>query len=165
MIEVKGGSLTMPDGTRFDCAIGRGGYVRDKREGDGGTPVGTWPFRRVYYRPDRGPAPKTGLETIALTETDGWCDAPDDPAYNRHVTLPYAASHEEMWREDALYDIVVVLGHNDDPPVPGRGSAIFMHIARDGYLPTEGCVALKRPDLERVLAAVKDGDAVSFRGP
>ena len=165
MIEVEGGFLTMPDGRRFRCAIGRGGYALDKREGDGATPIGTWPFRMVYFRPDRGPPPETGLETRPLSESDGWCDAPDDPAYNRPVTLPYATSHEEMWRDDALYDIVVVLGHNDDPPVPGLGSAIFMHIAREGYLPTEGCVALTRADLEQVLAAVKKGDAIAFRGP
>lgn len=165
MIEVTGGYLTMPDGARMRCAIGRGGYALDKREGDGATPIGIWPFRLVYYRPDRGPAPKTGLEVRPLSKNDGWCDAPDDPAYNRPVTLPYPASHEEMWRDDHLYDIVIVLGHNDDPPVPGRGSAIFMHVARDGYEPTEGCVALKRQDLEHVLAAVGPGDAVAFRGP
>lgn len=165
MIEVKGDHLTMPDGRRFRCAVGRGGYALDKREGDGATPIGTWPFRLVYYRPDRVQPPETALETRPLTETDGWCDAPGDPAYNRHVTLPYAASHEEMWRADHLYDMVVVLGHNDDPPVPGRGSAIFMHLAREGYLPTEGCVALKREELEQVLAAVGPGDAITFAGP
>lgn len=165
MIEVKGQTLVMPDGKRFRCAIGRGGYALDKREGDGATPIGTWPFRRVYYRPDRVAPPKTGLKTAPIVETDGWCDAPDDPAYNRPVTLPYPASHEEMWREDHLYDIVVVLGHNDDPPVPGRGSAIFMHVAREGYLPTEGCIALKREDLEKVLTLVAEGDAIAFLGP
>lgn len=165
MIEVRGGILTMSDGRQFRCAIGRGGYALDKREGDGATPIGVWPFRRVYFRADRGPAPETELETHRLTETDGWCDAPDDPAYNRHVTLPYDASHEEMWRQDRLYDIVVVLGHNDDPPVPGMGSAIFIHLAREGYAPTEGCVALEREDLEQVLATVRKGDAIAFLGP
>lgn len=165
MIEVKGGFLEMPNGARYQCAIGRGGYALNKREGDGATPIGVWPFRRVYYRPDRGKPPKTGLQVLPLSPTDGWCDAPGDPAYNRPVTLPYPASHEEMWREDHLYDIVVVLGHNDDPPVPGRGSAIFMHLARDGYKPTEGCVALTRAHLETVLAHVGDGDLIAFRGP
>lgn len=165
VVKVKGDVLTMPDGTRFRCAIGRGGYAVDKREGDGTTPIGSWPFRMVYFRPDRGPPPETGLKTVPLTETDGWCDAPGDPAYNRPVTLPYSASHEVMWREDALYDIVVVLGHNDDPPIPGHGSAIFVHVARDGYLPTEGCVALKRDDLEQVLTGVTEGDEIAFIGP
>ena len=135
------------------CAIGRSGIDHRKREGDGLTPVGVWPMRRVLYRPDRLPAPDTGLATSALEPDDGWCDDPADPVrYNRPVKLPYDGSHERMWRDDHLYDIVVVLGHNDDPPVSGMGSAIFMHVARDDYGPTEGCIALSREDLLRVLS-------------
>ena len=126
--------------------------MADKREGDGGTPVGTFALRRLLYRPDRAAAPATRLPVQALTPADGWCDDPDDRAYNRPVTLPFAASHEKMWREDNIYDVVVVLGHNDDPPVAGRGSAIFLHVARPDYRPTEGCVALALDDLLRVLA-------------
>ncbi len=102
--------------------------------------------------------PKTGLPTAALRRNDGWCDAPDDPNYNRPVSLPYPASHERLWRDDAVYDIIVILGHNDDPPVPGRGSAIFMHLARPGYGDTEGCVALSLEDLKTVLAGCGPGD-------
>lgn len=137
---------------RWRCALGRGGIVIDKREGDGGTPVGTFPLRRLLYRPDRVAAPTTRLPVRALTPADGWCDDSDDPAYNRPVTLPFAASHEKMWRDDNIYDVVVVLGHNDDPPVAGRGSAIFLHVARPDYRPTEGCVALALDDLLTVLA-------------
>lgn len=137
---------------RWRCALGRGAIVADKREGDGGTPVGTFPLRRLLYRPDRVAAPATRLPVRALTPTDGWCDDPNDPAYNRPVTLPFAAGHEKMWRDDNIYDVVVVLGHNDDPPVAGRGSAIFLHIARPDYRPTEGCVALALDDLLTVLA-------------
>ena len=139
-------------GARWRCALGRGGIVAGKREGDGGTPVGRFPLRRLLYRPDRVAAPETRLPVRALTPTDGWCDDPGDPAYNRPVTLPFAASHETMWREDNIYDVVVVLGHNDDPPVAGRGSAIFLHVARPDYRPTEGCVALALDDLLAVLA-------------
>ncbi|MBU2091200.1 MAG: L,D-transpeptidase family protein [Alphaproteobacteria bacterium] len=137
----------------FPCALGRAGLIRatEKREGDGGTPLGIWPLRRLFYRPDRLPTPETGLVSVPLTPQHGWCDAPADPAYNRLVTLPYPASHEEMWRQDAVYDLVVELGYNDDPVQPGSGSAIFLHIARDGYLPTEGCVALAEADLLAVL--------------
>ncbi|MEM7223068.1 MAG: L,D-transpeptidase family protein [Pseudomonadota bacterium] len=131
----------------WPCAIGRGGVRADKREGDGATPAGSWPLRKVFYRPDRAARPATALPCRALTPTDGWCDDPADPAYNRLVALPFAAGHEVMWREDHLYDIVVTLGHNDDPPVPGLGSAIFLHLARDDYGPTEGCVALMVSDL------------------
>jgi L,D-peptidoglycan transpeptidase YkuD (ErfK/YbiS/YcfS/YnhG family) len=145
-----------------DCALGRGGGLAaaDKREGDGVTPFGLWPLRRVLYRPDRGGAPATALPVAPISADDGWCDAPGDPAYNRPVALPYPASCERMWRDDGLYDLVVVLGHNDDPPVPGAGSAIFLHLAKPGYAPTEGCVALARADLETVLAQARPGDAL-----
>jgi L,D-peptidoglycan transpeptidase YkuD (ErfK/YbiS/YcfS/YnhG family) len=147
------------------AAFGRGGLkpAADKREGDGASPIGVWPLRRVIYRPDKGPAPTTGLAVEAMHRQDGWCDAAGDPNYNRRVALPYPASAERMWRDDDVYDLVVVLGHNDDPPVPGMGSAIFLHIARDDYSPTEGCVALARPDLEALLAAAGPGDSLEIR--
>ena len=141
-------------GHSYRCAVGRGGIRRDKREGDGATPAGCWLLRRLLYRADRLSPPKTKLPTRALAKTDGWCDDPADPYYNRPVTRPYAASHEALWRDDGLYDLVVVLGHNDDPPRPGAGSAIFLHVARPDYGPTAGCVALRRDDLLAVLATV-----------
>lgn len=146
---------------QFRCALGPAGPRIDKREGDGATPVGRFPMRRVLYRPDRLPAPRTGLPVQALSETDGWCDDPDDPQYNRPVHLPYGGRHERLWRDDEVYDVVVVIGHNDDPPVRGRGSAVFLHVARPDYAPTEGCVALGRDDLLTVLAEAQPGDAVS----
>ena len=150
-IRVSEAGLSLPDGHTVLCALGRGGIIADKREGDGGTPAGLWPIRRVLYRPDRMARPKTDLPLAAIAPDDGWCDDPADPAYNRPVKLPYAASHEAMWREDGLYDLVGVLGHNDDPPEPGRGSAVFLHVARPDYAPTEGCVALALPDLLMLL--------------
>jgi len=142
------------------CALGRGGVrpAADKRESDGATPLGVWPLRRVLYRPDKGGAPRTGLPVEPIAPDDGWCDASGDTNYNRPVTLPYPASAERMWREDDLYDLVVVLGHNDDPVVEAMGSAIFLHIAREGYAPTEGCVAVARDDLEALLALAGPGD-------
>jgi L,D-peptidoglycan transpeptidase YkuD (ErfK/YbiS/YcfS/YnhG family) len=147
----------------FRCALGRAGVIAaaQKREGDGASPIGVWPIRRLLFRPDVG-APETRLPAAPLARDDGWCDAPDDPAYNRPVKLPYPASCETMWRDDRLYDLVVVLGHNDDPPQPGRGSCIFLHLARDDFSPTEGCVALARPDLEAVLAEIKVGDTLEI---
>jgi L,D-peptidoglycan transpeptidase YkuD (ErfK/YbiS/YcfS/YnhG family) len=153
------------DGRTLRCAIGKTGAIAaaDKREGDSKSPLGTWPMREVWYRPDVYPnGPTTALTLRATRPEDGWCDAPDDPNYNRPVTLPYAASAERMWRGDPVYDLVVILGHNDDPPIPDMGSAIFMHLAREGYQGTEGCVALARTDLEAVLAAAKPGDAVEI---
>ena len=153
------------EGRQVRCALGRSGVIaaEDKREGDGASPLGAWPIRRVLYRPDRGPKPITALPLELLAQDDGWCDAPGDPAYNRPVKLPFAASAEAMWREDGVYDVVVVLGHNDDPPVPGMGSAIFLHLAREGYAPTEGCVALSRPDLDLLLSKAEPGAMVEIR--
>lgn len=158
------GQLDLGD-RKVRCALGPAGVVpaSEKREGDGATPAGVWPIREVWYRPDRGPPPATEIRVHCLAEDDGWCDDPADPAYNRHVKLPYPASAEHLWRDDAGYDIIVVLGHNDDPVVPGLGSAIFLHIARPDYAPTAGCVAVTREDLEDLLDQVRPGDAVEIR--
>ena len=146
------------------CALGPAGVIAAaaKREGDGASPVGVWPIREVLYRPDRGPPPATTFRVHALGEDDGWCDDPADPAYNRPVRRPYPASAESLWREDGVYDIIVILGHNDDPPVAGLGSAIFLHLCKPGYPPTEGCVAIARGDLEALLDRAQPGDAVEI---
>jgi L,D-peptidoglycan transpeptidase YkuD (ErfK/YbiS/YcfS/YnhG family) len=147
------------------CALGRNGVIaaEEKREGDGATPLGRWPLRRLLYRPDRGLAPATALPAAALSPDDGWCDDPADAAYNRAVKRPYPASHEAMWRDDPLYDLVVVLGHNEEPVVPGAGSAIFLHLAWPDYRPTEGCIGLVRPDMERLLALAGPGSMLEIR--
>lgn len=151
------------DGLRVRCALGKTGVVpaSEKKEGDGATPVGVWPIRRVLYRPDKLPKPATSLEVAPIKPDDGWCDAPADPNYNRPVKLPYPASHERMWRNDDLYDLVVVLGYNDAPVVPGKGSAIFLHVARPDWGPTAGCVALAKADLLSLLKLARPGDAVA----
>ena len=135
------------------CALGRGGIRTDKQEGDGATPVGVLPLRRVFYRADRVSPPACRLPVEPLAPADGWCDDPADAAYNKRVTLPHPARHETLWREDGLYDLVGVLGWNDAPVVRGRGSAIFLHLARPDLAPTEGCVALAGRDLRAALAA------------
>jgi L,D-peptidoglycan transpeptidase YkuD (ErfK/YbiS/YcfS/YnhG family) len=138
-------------GETYDCALGRAGVSADKREGDGATPVGRFALREIRYRADRLSLPDTAISAKPIGPDDGWCDDPADPAYNRPVALPYGASAENMWRDDGLYDLLVTLGHNDAPPVAGRGSAIFLHCASlesDGGLgQTEGCVALPRDTL------------------
>ena len=151
---------------RVRCALGKAGVkpAAEKREGDNASPAGVWPIRRVLFRPDKGPAPRTALPVAPIAPDDGWSDAPDDPAYNRPVKLPQPASAERMWRDDDIYDLVVVLGYNDDPPVVGRGSCIFLHLARPGWTPTEGCVAVTREDMEVLLAAAEPGDALEIRG-
>jgi L,D-peptidoglycan transpeptidase YkuD (ErfK/YbiS/YcfS/YnhG family) len=145
-------------GRHYRCALGPGGVRLEKREGDGATPAGAFPLRRVLYRADRVQRPLTRLPVARLGRDDGWCDDAADPRYNQQVRLPYAASHEHLWRQDHVYDVIVVLGYNDAPPVPGRGSAIFLHVARPDYGPTAGCVALALPDLLALLAAVGPED-------
>lgn len=151
-------------GLRFRCALGRGGIRRHKREGDGATPAGAWPMRRLLYRPDRIARPDTLLPISAIAPHDGWCDAPGDPNYNKPVLLPHRASAETLWREDGVYDLIVPLGYNDTDIVAGAGSAIFLHLARPDFTPTEGCVALTRPDLLAVLRDAAAGSRVVIAG-
>ncbi|WP_336488656.1 L,D-transpeptidase family protein [Methylobacterium nigriterrae] len=136
------------------CALGRSGLTRAKREGDGASPRGAFRLRGGAYRPDLfGARPRTALPLRATRPRDGWCDDPRDRRYNRPITLPApGVSAEAMWRGDGLYDLVIDLDYNRGPIRRGRGSAIFLHVARPGYGPTEGCVALARPDLVRLLA-------------
>jgi len=150
------------------CALGRGGITPDKVEGDGCTPAGRFPIRRLFYRPDRvreaAFRPPAFLPARPLAPNDGWCDDAADPAYNRLVALPYAARHETLWREDQLYDLLLVIGHNDDPVVPGKGSAVFLHLAHPDYRPTEGCVAFARADFISLLEAIDAASGVEIAG-
>jgi L,D-peptidoglycan transpeptidase YkuD (ErfK/YbiS/YcfS/YnhG family) len=150
-------------GLRIRRAVGRGGIVLDKHEGDGGTPAGVWPLREVFYRPDRLAMPVTKLPVRALAPYDGWCDAPADARYNRLVRLPYPASAEQLWRGDHMYDLIVVVGYNDAPVVSGKGSAIFLHVARPGYTPTAGCVAFSRSNLLSILRMVDGRSRLDVR--
>ena len=138
---------------RCRAALGRGGVRAAKQEGDGATPAGSLPLRRVLYRADRVAKPRSAWPTMPLAPHDGWCDDPAHADYNRFVRLPHPARHEALWRDDGIYDVVAVLGWNDDPVERGRGSAIFLHVARPDLAPTEGCVALALPDLLAVLGA------------
>ncbi len=142
------------------CALGRGGLRCDKREGDGATPVGRFALGPVYFRPDRLALPATGLSVLAIGSDLGWCDDPLDPAYNRAIPLPHPARHERMWRDDGLYDLLAVIGYNLETPEPGAGSAIFLHVAKPGYEPTEGCVALALADLQTLLRHCRPGDCI-----
>ena len=144
------------------CVFGENGLVQaaNKREGDKATPLGVWPVRRALFRADRMSAPKTALRINAITPEDGWCDDPDDAAYNRPVALPYPGRHEVLSRKDGLYDLVVVLGHNDDPPVSGFGSAIFLHCQSADGKPTLGCLAVPKPQLIELVSRLFPGDAI-----
>lgn len=149
-------------GTRR-CAVGRGGIGEKLREGDGITPLGRWPLRQVLYRADRITAPKTRLPMAPIEADQAWCDVPGDPNYNRLVRLPYPSLDERLWRDDSLYDLIVVVGFNDSPPVAGKGSAIFLHLARADYGPTAGCVALSRDDLIEAVEQLGPTDCLIVR--
>jgi L,D-peptidoglycan transpeptidase YkuD (ErfK/YbiS/YcfS/YnhG family) len=139
---------------RLRCAVGRSGVRASKREGDGATPRGRFALGAVLYNPSTGRRPVTPLPVRVIGKSDGWCDAAADRNYNRPVHLPYAASAERLWRDDGLYDLVVVVDYNIRPRRRGLGSAIFLHVAQPGLQPTEGCVALPRRDLVRLLQII-----------
>ena len=146
------GQLMLPFQT-LHAALGRSGARVGKREGDGATPVGLLPLRQVLYRPDRLGPPQCAVPVRALCPADGWCDDPAHKDYNQLVQLPMEGSAEALWRDDAVYDIIGVLGWNDAPVCPGLGSAIFLHLARPDFAPTDGCIALALDDLRIVLAS------------
>ncbi|MCL2474346.1 MAG: L,D-transpeptidase family protein [Alphaproteobacteria bacterium] len=152
------------DGKEFQCAVGRNGVIDAelKAEGDGCTPLGRWVMRKVFYRPDRITGLATALPVYPMTGREAWCDKQDDTNYNMLVDIdsPSASKDERFWREDHIYDISVVLGYNDEPIRPGKGSTIFLHIARDGYSGTAGCIALSEKDLRYVLERAVPGSAV-----
>jgi L,D-peptidoglycan transpeptidase YkuD (ErfK/YbiS/YcfS/YnhG family) len=157
------GRLRWPGGDA-PAACGRSGVRPDKREGDGASPAGTFPLLSALYRADRLALPQGGLIPEPLQPGHWWVDDPLDANYNRLVTLPYPAHGEAMWREDELYDIVVVIGYNTTPVVPGAGSAIFLHVARPDFSPTAGCIAVARDVLVGVLALLGPGSTITIRG-
>lgn len=140
-------------GETLRCALGASGIRAAKQEGDSATPTGLLPIRRVFWRADRGLRPATAIPAEPIAPDDGWCDDATHRDYNTRIRLPHPGRHERLWRDDAVYDVIGVLGWNDAPVVRGRGSAIFLHIARSGLAPTEGCVALPEAALRRLLAA------------
>lgn len=159
LVDTAAGILRLGD-LAMHCTIGRGGScaAEDKREGDGCTPIGRWPVRGVLLRPGKVAAMAIALPWRWIRQADGWSDDVADPAYNRPVRLPRTFSAETMVRADDAYDIVVVLGHNDTPPAPGKGSAIFLHLSEGR--PTAGCVAVDRADMLRLLPLLAPGDAM-----
>lgn len=136
----------------FPCALGRGGISANKREGDGATPLGAMRILDGYFRNDQfAGGRRTKLAMKPISADLGWCEVPEDRNYNRPVKIPYGASHERMKREDRLYDACLVLDWNISPRLRGRGSAIFFHLARPGFTPTQGCVAVTARVMARLL--------------
>jgi L,D-peptidoglycan transpeptidase YkuD (ErfK/YbiS/YcfS/YnhG family) len=133
-------------------ALGRSGIKANKREGDGATPRGSFRLRRLWWRADRHPRPATLLPVERIKPDVGWCEDPSDRHYNRPIKVPLKSKADRLARRDHLYDFIVELDHNTRPRVAGRGSAVFIHVARPGFAPTAGCVALNINALRRLLA-------------
>jgi L,D-peptidoglycan transpeptidase YkuD (ErfK/YbiS/YcfS/YnhG family) len=147
---------------RFACSIGRSGTSHLKREGDGASPRGNWQLRRLFYRADRLPPPRSGLRPLPLRADQGWCETVGDRNYNRLVKIPYATAHETMQRPDNLYDIVIETSHNERPRVQGHGSAVFFHLRRPDGGPTAGCIAVSLRDMRIILQHVRPGTRLSI---
>jgi L,D-peptidoglycan transpeptidase YkuD (ErfK/YbiS/YcfS/YnhG family) len=145
------------------CALGLGGIVRDKREGDHATPAGEFRLLSGFFRADRLPRPAAPFAMRRIGARQGWCDDPAQALYNRPVVLPCGFSHERFWREDRLYDRLIVLDYNISPRRRNRGSAIFLHCCREGFQPTEGCIALDPADLRRLLPRLSRKTAIIVR--
>jgi L,D-peptidoglycan transpeptidase YkuD (ErfK/YbiS/YcfS/YnhG family) len=150
---------------KYKCAVGKGGVKENKKEGDMATPVGCFLIREIFYRKDKMGRLVFPFETKAINKNDAWCDDLNDKRYNTYITLKDGEqSQERLWREDDLYDIVVVLGYNDAPVIFGKGSAIFMHVAREGYSLTHGCITLQKKDLIEILSNVSKKTKVCVTG-
>lgn len=149
----------------FRCTIGRAGVIDSslKKEGDGKTPLGTYPLRKLLYRRDRVERPETGLPVEPLTVDMGWCEDPAHADYNKMIRHPHPAATDRLMREDHLYDYIVVIGHNDAPIIPGRGSAIFLHLVKDDFSPTAGCVAVTAEDMRAILSFLNAESTISIK--
>lgn len=154
LIRVVGNQLFFA-GKVYKCAFGKNGFSANKKEGDGCTPLGVFLLRECWYRADKIGIPKTSLPLKIISENDGWCDDVASLEYNQHIIIAGGSPrHEKLWRDDGVYDLIIPLGYNDEPIITGKGSAIFMHIAKPDYSGTEGCIALALPDLLEIISQV-----------
>jgi L,D-peptidoglycan transpeptidase YkuD (ErfK/YbiS/YcfS/YnhG family) len=150
-------------GAILPVALGRAGIAANKREGDGGTPRGRFRPLRLWWRGDRLPRPRTALPLRRIERDDAWCEDASDRRYNRPLRLEPGAPGDRLWRDDHLYDLLIELDHNRRPRIAGRGSAVFIHLARPGFLPTAGCVALRDGDLRRLLPRLRKNAVIEIR--
>lgn len=140
------------DGRAIPVALGRGGIRTDKREGDGGTPRGVFHPVRLWWRADRHARPRTALPARRITAADAWSEDPTERRYNQPIQIRDGESGDRLKREDHLYDFIIEIDHNTRPTIPGRGSAVFLHLARDNFAATAGCVGMRREAMLRLLA-------------
>jgi L,D-peptidoglycan transpeptidase YkuD (ErfK/YbiS/YcfS/YnhG family) len=147
----------------FPVALGRGGILANKREGDGGTPRGNFRLRRLWWRADRFPRPLTRLPARPIGANDAWCEDPGDRRYNQAIQMTGGQPGDRLRREDHLYDFIIEIDQNTRPRVSGRGSAVFIHVARPGLATSAGCVAMPRDRLRRLLEKVSTATRINIR--
>ena len=154
MIIINKSGLIKYKNFKFRCALGKAGIGKKKREGDNVTPTGTFKIVKIYYRSDRVKKISSKLRLIEITKNMGWCDDPNSKNYNKLINLPSKYGHEKLFKKNNIYNVIVVLNYNMKPVIKNKGSAIFIHIAKNNYQPTQGCIALKKNDLLKLLSKI-----------
>ena len=162
MIIVKKSGYLKYKNLKFRCALGKGGVKKKIIEGDNITPKGTFKIIKIYYRPDKIRKIKTLIKKIKIKKNMGWCDDPNSDFYNKQIKLPTKLSHEELYRNDNLYDLIAVLNYNTNPIIKNKGSAIFIHVAKNNYQPTRGCIGLNKIHLLTILKKIKKNEKVKI---
>ena len=150
----KSGYLKYND-IKFKCALGKSGIGKKRIEGDNITPKGTFKIIKIYYRKDRIKKINSIFKLIEIKKDMGWCDDPESKKYNQLIKLPSKYRHEKLFRNDRIYDLIIVLNYNMSPVIKNKGSAIFIHIAKNNYNKTKGCIALKKKDLIEIISKIK----------
>jgi len=162
MIIVKKSGYLKYKNFKYRCALGKGGVNKKIKEGDGITPKGVFKITKIYYRADKIKIIKTNIKKIKITKNMGWCDDPVSRFYNRQIKLPSKFSYEKLYRNDDLYDLIAVMNYNANPIIKNKGSAIFMHISKNSYKKTQGCIALKKKDLIKILTEIKKNTKIKI---
>ena len=147
---------------KLRCSLGKAGIKKKIKEGDNITPRGVFKIIKLYYRADKIGKIKTQIRKIKIKKKIGWCDDPRSVFYNKQIKLPNKFSHEKLYRNDNLYDFILVLNYNMNPIVKNKGSAIFIHVAKNNYQPTQGCIGLKKIDLLTILKKIKKNEKVKI---
>ena len=155
MIIVKKTGYLKYKNLKFRCSLGEAGIMKKKEEGDNITPKGEFKIIKVYYRDDKIKNITTSIKKIKIKKNTGWCDDPNSKFYNKQIKLPSKFSHEKLYRNDNLYDLILVSNYNMNPIIKNKGSAIFIHVAKNSYEKTKGCIALKKKHLIKLLSQIK----------
>ena len=162
MIIVKKSGYLKYKNFKFRCALGKNGIKKKVKEGDNITPIGIFKITRIYYRHDKIKKIKTSIKKIKIKKNMGWCDDPKSNFYNQQIRLPNKFNYEKLYRNDRIYDLLAVLNYNTNPVIKNKGSAIFIHIAKNNYEPTAGCIAVKKGDLIKLLQIIKKNTKIKI---